>query len=86
MDQDNKTAEQLAAEAAAAAEAEKAANAKPVKSAKARVLVDGSYGKANDVVTLSAAEVKSGVAAGELDSNAAAVAYAESLQEGAKAA
>ena len=43
---------------------------------KARVLVDGAYGKANDVVDVPAAEAET---SGELDANPEAVAYAESL-------
>lgn len=43
---------------------------------KARVLVDGAYGKVNDVVEVPAAEAE---ASGELDAHPDAVAYAESL-------
>lgn len=43
---------------------------------KARVLVDGAYGKVNDVVEVTAAEAES---SGELDAHPDAVAYAESL-------
>ncbi|CAN7493433.1 hypothetical protein LJR074_003388 [Acidovorax sp. LjRoot74] len=43
---------------------------------KARVLVDGAYGKVNDVVDVPAAEAE---ASGELDAHPDAVAYAESL-------
>lgn len=43
---------------------------------KARVLVDGAYGKVNDVVNVTAAEAE---ASGELDAHPDAVAYAESL-------
>ncbi len=45
----------------------------------ARVLLDCSWGAADDVVTLSKDEADAGVAAGELDTNAEAVAYAKSL-------
>lgn len=43
---------------------------------KARVLVDGAYGKVNDVVDVTAAEAE---ASGELDSHPDAVAYALSI-------
>lgn len=43
---------------------------------KARVLVDGAYGKANDVVDVTAAEAES---SGELDAHPDAVAYALSI-------
>jgi hypothetical protein len=49
------------------------------KLVKARVLVSSSFGKCDDVVELEAEAVAAGVKAGELDDNAAAVAYAESL-------
>lgn len=44
---------------------------------KVRVLVDGAYGKCNDVVTIPAADVES--LAGQVDADPEAVAYAESL-------
>jgi len=44
---------------------------------KARVLVDGLYGKVDDVVEVTQAEAD---ASSELDSDADAVAYAESLK------
>lgn len=44
---------------------------------KARVLVDGSYGKVNDVVEVDAAEAKDN---SDLDTHPDAVAYAESLK------
>jgi len=43
----------------------------------ARVLLDCSWGAADDVVTLSKDEADAGVAAGELDTNTDAVAYAK---------
>ena len=43
---------------------------------KARVLVDGAYGKVNDVVEVTTAEAE---ASSELDAHPDAVAYAESL-------
>ena len=46
---------------------------------KARVLVDGDFGKANAVITLPVAEAQAGQDAGELDTDPGAVAYAESL-------
>lgn len=54
--------------------------AKAPKLVKARVLLDGSYGRCNDVVELDAGLIAEGVAAGELDDSAEAVAYAESLK------
>ena len=47
-------------------------------SVKARVLVDGSLGKVNDVVLLDAADLPQW--AGVVDADPAAVAYAESLK------
>jgi hypothetical protein len=49
------------------------------KKVKARVLVEGAYGKPNDVVEVDAAEVKA--QPGALDADPAAVAYAESLAQ-----
>lgn len=54
--------------------------AKAPKTAKARVLLAGAYGSPDDVVELDATQIADGVAAGELDDNAEAVAYAESLK------
>lgn len=45
----------------------------------ARVLLDCSWGAADQVVTLSKDEADAGVAAGELDTHPDAVAYAKSL-------
>lgn len=45
----------------------------------ARVLVDGAFGKCNDVVELTADEIKAGEKAGELDGSVEAVAYAKSV-------
>ena len=53
-----------------------------VRTVKARVLTDCVFGKANDVVTLPE-DVANG-AGGDLDTHPDAVAYAESLQAGAK--
>lgn len=44
---------------------------------KARVLVDGNYGKVNDVVEVDSAEAKDN---SNLDAHPDAVAYAESLK------
>ena len=82
---DNKTPEQIEAERLAAEQADKlaadeAAAKAAKKTVKARVLVDGSHGKCNDVVHVTAADLKAGEAAGELDGNKAAVAHAESLK------
>lgn len=49
----------------------------PAETVKARVLVDGAYGKVNDVVEVATAEAE---ASSELDAHPDAVAYAESLQ------
>lgn len=49
------------------------------KSVKARVLVDCVFGAPNAVVILSAAEAKGAQADGLIDTDKAAVAYAESL-------
>jgi len=54
------------------------AKAPEVKMVKARVLVDGAYGKCDDVVEIDAAQVKA--LAGVVDTDPAAVAYAESLK------
>jgi hypothetical protein len=48
------------------------------KTVKARVLADGIYGKVDDVVDVTEAEV---AASGELDAHPDAVAYAESLKK-----
>lgn len=50
------------------------------KLVKARVLTNGSFGRVNDIVLVPAAIAK---AHGDLDPDADAVAYAESLQGGA---
>lgn len=54
---------------------------KAVKKTQARVLVDCSHGKANDVVELDAAALKTAEAAGLIDSDKAAVAYALTLDQ-----
>ncbi len=62
------------------AEAVTATTASKTRTVKARVLVDGAYGKVNDVVTVTPAVAK---ASSELDADPDAVAYAESLVAGA---
>ncbi len=47
---------------------------------RARVLLDCSYGRANDVVELTAAEIESARSAGAVDDHPDAVKYAESLK------
>lgn len=54
------------------------------RTTQARVLSDCEYGKANDVVSLTAAELKQAEAAGQVDSNKAAVKYALSLKTDAE--
>ena len=55
--------------------------AAPVPSVtKARVLMDGAFGKADDVVELGGEELTQALASGQVDADPAAVAYAESLQ------
>jgi hypothetical protein len=46
---------------------------------KARVLVTGSFGTADDVVSLPAEDIAQGAASGQIDPHPDAVAYAESL-------
>jgi len=65
-----------AAAAAAAAEAKKTA-----KNIPARVLQDCKHGAANDLVHLPEAEAKAAAAAGLVDTNKAAVAYAKGLPQ-----
>jgi hypothetical protein len=77
------TPEEIAAQQAAdeaAAAAAPAAEASKGKTTQARVLTDCEYGKANDVVSLTAAELKQAEAAGQVDSNKAAVKYALSIK------
>jgi hypothetical protein len=71
---------QAEAAAKAAAEAEAAANAKAnAKTVRARVLQDCEYGSPNDIVQLPEAQARAAEAAGLVDTNKAAVAYAQSL-------
>ena len=46
---------------------------------KARVLVDGAFGKPDDVVELEGEALAQALASGQVDANPEAVAYAESL-------
>ncbi|MGO4379691.1 hypothetical protein AB4Z19_15555 [Pseudoduganella sp. RAF19] len=52
-------------------------NAQPGTKVRARVLVDGAFGKVNDVVEVDAEQLDS--LTGVVDADEAAVAYAESL-------
>lgn len=51
----------------------------PAGQVKARVLAACQHGRPNDLVIVSADEAKSGVLGGTLDTDEAAVAYAEKL-------
>ena len=51
------------------------------KTVKVRVLMDCAFGKANDVVTLSAADAKAAEASGTADTSKEAVAYAMTLEQ-----
>lgn len=55
----------------------------PPTSVRARVLVQCRHGRPDDLVTLPADEAAEGVAAGDLDADPSAVAYAELLAAGA---
>lgn len=57
------------------------APARPTKTVKARLLMDGPLGKANDVVVLSAADAKAAEAGGHADTSKEAVAYALTLPQ-----
>lgn len=74
-----------AAELIAAGLAKEDVPAAPVapkgKSVKARLLVDCEYGKANDVVTLPAADAKAAEASGVADTSKPAVDYALTLEQ-----
>lgn len=56
------------------------ATKKPQASVKARVLMDGAYGRVDDVIEIPAAEVRQAEASGQVDTHPDAVAYAESLK------
>lgn len=85
--------EQAAADQAAATEkeaadklaADQAAAAPKGKTTQARVLLDCDLGKADDVVNLTAAELKALEAAGKVDGHASAVKYALGLKAKAEA-
>jgi hypothetical protein len=47
---------------------------------KARVLLDCAYGKVDQVIEIEAADLAIAQASGQVDTDPAAVAYAESLQ------
>jgi hypothetical protein len=49
---------------------------------KVRVLVDGQFGKVDEVVTLTPELLEVGLAVGQVDPAPEAVAYAESLVQG----
>ena len=59
-----------------------AATVTPIATAatKVRVLVEGNYGKPDDVIELEGEALAVAVASGQVDADPAAVAYAESLQ------
>ena len=56
------------------------ATKKQTTATKVRVLVEGSYGKPDDVIELEGEELAQALASGQVDDNPAAVAYAESLK------
>lgn len=56
------------------------ATKKPQASVKARVLMDGLYGRVDDVVEIPAAELQQAEASGQIDAHPDAVSYAESLK------
>lgn len=56
------------------------ATKKQAHATKARVLVEGHYGKPDDVIELEGEALAVAVASGQVDADPAAVAYAESLQ------
>jgi hypothetical protein len=47
---------------------------------KVRVLVEGAFGKPDDVIALEGEELAQALASGQVDADPAAVAYAESLK------
>lgn len=81
---DDATADKLIAEGKAKLYVAPVATPEPgkgVKLTKVRLLMDGQYGKCNDVVELDADALKAAEAAGHADSNKAAVAYAMTLEQ-----
>lgn len=77
--QDNPNADEQAAKA----EAESAASA--TKSVRVRLLLDCEHGRCNDVVMLPGPVAKQAAADGVADASKAAVAYAMTLPQNAKA-
>lgn len=56
------------------------ATKKQAQATKVRVLVEGHYGKPDDVIELEGEALAQALASGQVDDNPAAVAYAESLK------
>lgn len=56
------------------------ATKKQTGATKVRVLVDGAFGKVDDVPELDGEALAQALASGQVDADPAAVAYAESLQ------
>lgn len=56
------------------------ATKKQTGATKLRVLVDGAFGKPDDVIELEGDELAQALASGQVDADPEAVAYAESLQ------
>ena len=56
------------------------ATKKHVEKTKARVLLDCAYGKVDEVIEIEAADLAVAQASGHVDTDPAAVAYAESLK------
>ena len=56
------------------------ATKKQAQATKVRVLVEGYYGKPNDVIELEGEALAVAVASGQVDADPAAVAYAESIK------
>ena len=55
------------------------ATKKQTSATKLRVLVEGAFGKPDDVIELEGEELAQALASGQVDANPEAVAYAESL-------
>ena len=55
------------------------ATKKQAHATKVRVLVEGHYGKPDDVIALEGEELAQALASGQVDANPEAVAYAEAL-------
>lgn len=90
--QDNPNADEQASKAEAAARAEAEAKAKAdaeaaasAKSVRVRLLLDCEHGRCNDVVMLPGPVAKQAAADGVADASKAAVAYALTLEQNAKA-